>query len=454
MRGQHREQLRSLLGTRVHNSRELTQLLNISQPTLSRLINDMGQELVTMGKGRATCYGLPRKIHDQDSRFPVYRIDPRGDAHHFGTLLALQGGQYWWEDANEAGELFPHLPWFILDLQMSGFGARIFAYRHSDSLNLPRKISDWNSSDRLFAISRCGEDRSGNLIIGEQSLARYFEQARQEPQLIDIGTKSWIYPQLAQQALSGELNAAQVGGEQPKFTICINDQGAPCQTLVKFSPAVDSNEARRYADLLVCEHLALETIRLAGRSAARSRLITAGHQVFLCLKRFDRRGAIGRLPLVSLRALHEKLQTPCDTWVDAATRLHHHKLISADDAEKILWLALFSDLIGNSNQHFANISLIPHQQDSFLLAPAYGIRPTLYEPVAGELPACLFTPPAVRNEASAQLSSALDAAILFWKSAAVDERISADFRQICYENCELLKLQKRGPQLIIPNQKS
>jgi hypothetical protein len=219
--------------------------------------------------------------------------------------------------------------------------------------------------------------------------------------------------------------------------------------VIKFSPAVDSNEARRYADLLVCEHLALEAIRIAGFTAARSRMVIAGNQIFLSLKRFDRRGALGRLPMVSLRALHARIQAPCDNWIDAAIRLEQAGLISSQDARKLRWLSLFSDLIANTNQHFGNISLIPHQHEGFLLAPAYGTRPTLYEPVAGEIPLRLFTPPPVRNEVAADLSSALDAAVLFWKSAAVDERISAGFRQICYENCELLKLRAEGPKLLV-----
>ena len=76
------------------------------------------------------------------------------------------------------------------------------------------------------------------------------------------------------------------------------------------------------------------------------------------------------------------------------------------------------------------------------------MRPTLYEPVAGEIPLRLFTPPPVRNEVAAELKTALEAAILFWKSAAVDQRISVEFRQICYENCELLKLRTIGPKLL------
>lgn len=449
MRDKQQQQLRRHLAGRALNSRELTQTLGVSQPTLSRLINSMQHEIVVMGKGRATCYGLQRDIHDRSGRFPVYSIDPRGDAHLYGYLTALQGGQYWWEDAGQTGELFNSIPWFLQDLQPDGYGGRSFAYSRCEKLNLPRKLTDWSEEDRLYATSQCGENQSGNLLIGEETLSRYFAAARQPQELIEPDTQAWKYQQLAQQTLAGKNEAAQVGGEQPKFTVCLNDHGSPCHMLIKFSPAVDSNEARRYADLLVCEHLALEAIRIAGHSAARSRIVMAGNQAFLCLKRFDRRGLLGRLPQISLRALHARIQAPCDNWINSAIRLEKRGLISVKDSKKLIWLALFSDLIGNTNQHFGNISLIPRQRDCFLLSPAYGVRPTLYEPVSGEIPLRLFTPPPVRNDAAGELPSALDAAIFFWKSAAVEERISEEFRQVCYENCELLKVQQQGPRLVL-----
>ncbi len=445
------QQIRQLLSTHVRSSRELTQGLDVSQPTLSRLIAAMSHEIIVMGKGRSTCYGLPRKIHNLEGPLPAYTIDPRGDAHQRGNLTALQGGQYWWEETDGNGEIFNQIPWFLQDLKINGYGARSFSYRQKELHHLPRKATDWSDEDILFASSCRGEDRTGNLIIGEESLARYFSLARNAPETISIEKCPWVYPQMAQKTLAGVISPTQVSGEQPKFSACVDDQGSPCHMLVKFSPATDSNEARRYADLLICEHLALEAIRMAGHSAARSRIIISGKQVFLCLKRFDRRGAFGRLPLLSLRALHTQINAPCDNWINAASRLKKHRLISRNDADKLYWLSLFSDLTGNTNQHFGNISLIPHQHDTYIISPAYGLRPTLYEPIAGEIPERLFSPPPLRNEVSSHLESALKAAIFFWKSAAVDTRISATFRQICYENCERLRAHNQGPQLILQN---
>ena len=448
MRDKQQYQLRQLLKKRTMSSRELTQELDISQPTLSRLLSGMSHEILVMGRGRATCYGLPRKIHDKESRFPVYVIDPRGDAHLDGHITTLQGGQYWWDDRNGNGEIFNQLPWFLQDLRLYGYSGRSFAYRRTESLNLPRKLADWNDDDTLYASSCYGEDRVGNIIVGEESLARYLNFSREHPEPLPMDSRLWTYPQLAQNTLAGKPDSAQLGGEQPKFSACIDDHGTPCHMLVKFSPASESHESRRYADLLICEHLAMEAIRVAGLSAARSRLLVAGNQVFLCIKRFDRRGLLGRLPIISLRALHARIHAPCDNWIDAAIRLEKHRLIVPNEARKLRWLTIFSNFIGNTNQHFGNISLIPHQKDSYIFAPFYGTRPTLYEPVAGEIPQRLFTPPPIRNEVLKERQGALEAAIFFWKSAAIDQRISPGFRQICYENCEVLRRQNAGAKLI------
>ena len=438
------QQLQQLLTDRVMTARELTRELGISQPTLSRLISSMQNEIVIMGKGRGTFYGLPKKPGAEHNRLPIYSIDAKGDVHPYGQLTPLQGKQYWWQSISCSGKISHQLPWQIQDLLINGYSARAFAHRYGDHLKLSPRLIDWTEEDMLIATSRCGEDRPGNLILGEESLARYFNLVRKPLELIELGSQVLEYPQLALKTLAREISPSQLSGEQPKFSVCLNERGAPCQMLIKFSPAADSKESRRYADLLVCEHLALEAIRIAGLSAVRSRLVITGNQTFLCIKRFDRRGAFGRLPVTSLRALHARIQAPCDDWIAAATRLQKQGIIRLSEAKKLYWLALFSDMIGNSNQHFGNISFLPHGKDNYLLAPAYGVRPTIYEPLAGEVPARLFTPPSLRKEAGTEFADARQSAILFWKSAAIDERVSEGFRQICFENCEMLQLQERG----------
>lgn len=443
MRDQQQQQLREQLGLRVQNPRDLIRILNISQPTLSRLIQSMSDEIVVMGKGRSTCYGLPRTQTKSSSNLPIYQIDPRGEIDNWGELTLLQSGQYWLEQNNCGGELHNHIPWQLQDLLVRGYGGRFFAQSHHKELELPSRLSDWSDADKLFAIEHFGEQQSGNLLLGESSLARFQEQRQHPPQLLAIKDQARVYPQLAKKTITADYQAAQVGGEQPKFAVCLDERGTACHMLVKFSPAIDGAVARRYADLLVCEHLAMEAVRTAGLDAIRTRLIMVGRQAFLTIKRFDRRGEFGRLPTLSLKSVHSRMNHHCDRWINAANRLEQQQLFSPSEANRLRWLSMFSDFVGNTNQHFENINLIPRRHNSYILAPAYGIRPTLYEPIAGELPQRLFSPPA---QSGPEIDSAREAAILFWKSAAIDERLSDSFRQTCYENCELLKLQTSRSQ--------
>ncbi|QSI76820.1 HipA domain-containing protein [Niveibacterium microcysteis] len=80
--------------------------------------------------------------------------------------------------------------------------------------------------------------------------------------------------------------------------------------LVKFSSAADNPVARRWASLLVAEHLALQTLAAFGLPASRSSLHEFGGQTFLDVERFDRVPAtnaqhprLGRCGVVSLAAL-------------------------------------------------------------------------------------------------------------------------------------------------------
>ena len=88
---------------------------------------------------------------------------------------------------------------------------------------------------------------------------------------------------------------SSAGGEQPKF--CTIHSGR--HVLVKFSPASDSAVSQRMRDLLVCEHLALQTLAQAGRPAATTQIFLAAGRVFLESERFDRTPQ-GRIAMVSL----------------------------------------------------------------------------------------------------------------------------------------------------------
>jgi hypothetical protein len=440
--------LLELLAARPHTARDLQQALTISQPTLSRLVQRLGSRVIMFGKGKSTCYGRPRSVRDAGHCFPVYHVGQDGHARPFGTLTAVWERHFWWQAAHGQSRMFRQLPWFIQDLRPDGFIGRALAHRYHQELAVPRRLQDWNDDDTLTAVARRGEECIGNLIVGTESLQRYLRLASTDSGTFQGSTVSDVYPQLARQALSGDPAGSSAGGEQPKFTVRVEKNGTVRHLLVKFSPVTSGAEGRRWADLLVCEHLALQVIRESGHPAAISSVSEFGDRMYLEVERFDRTGRTGRLPLVSLGVVDDEFFGHRDSWVAAAERLEAARMLSSEDVKSLRWLSLYGDLIANTDQHFGNVSLIPDNVtlSRFRLAPAYDMLPMLFRPRDGELVERRFLPPP--PSVLPEWHSALQAAAIFWERAASDVRISTGFRSLCAQAQTSVADQLKAPRLI------
>jgi hypothetical protein len=73
----------------------------------------------------------------------------------------------------------------------------------------------------------------------------------------------------------------------------------PRHVIVKFSEMLESPVSERWRDLLLAEHLALETLNQSGVLAARTLIIDHGSQRFLEVERFDRIGELGRRAVIA-----------------------------------------------------------------------------------------------------------------------------------------------------------
>lgn len=99
----------------------LARALEVSQPTISRLLASAGDRIVRIGRARATRYALTRDIARAGTRWPLYRINPTGTTTSLGQLRALQGDGFFFAPSLPLpaflhGEftdgLFPGLPGF------------------------------------------------------------------------------------------------------------------------------------------------------------------------------------------------------------------------------------------------------------------------------------------------------------------------------------------------------
>ena len=267
----------------VLSSAELQAQMGVSQPTVSRAMAPLIQsgEVHKVGAARKQRYVLPRTVRDVGRSVQVMRIDAHGQPSPFARMVPLASGAVWVDEEDGLSQRFDGLPWFLDDMRPQGFMGRTFANTHPE-LQLGNDPRFWSDDDVLRALALCGDDLPGNLVVGEAAFARFHSLPQRASRVASIVD----YPALADAAMQGSMGGSSAGGEQPKFCTIVGGSAdasgeAPRHVLVKFSPAGDAPTDQRTRDLLVCEHLALQTLANAGIAAATSRISTGAGRVFL-----------------------------------------------------------------------------------------------------------------------------------------------------------------------------
>jgi hypothetical protein len=108
-------------------------------------------------------------------------------------------------------------------------------------------------------------------------------------------------------------------------------------------------------------------------------------------------------------------------------------------------LDAYGALIGNTDRHYGNISLVL-VEDDWRLSPTYDMLPMLYMPIAGELvPQTLAPDRMVPTAATLDVwREAWTLAQDFWREVASEERISDGFRGIARANADALTRSTQG----------
>lgn len=388
-----------------------------------RAIQDAGTDVISIGRARATRYGLRQTWPTLDtSRFPVFRVLETGTPRSEGELFTLAARQTVWMPG---GTVSDGLPIELADARPSGFLGRHFASIHAD-LRLPARLMDWSDHHILLAMSRRGEDLPGNLMVGDESFARW--------QALDIPVRTrGDYPDLAEATIAGHPPGTSAGGERPKFGAFV-DGG---HVLVKFAARGRAGDAvaRRWCDLLVLEALALHVVSARGVPAARTSMIDTDSHCFLESDRFDRIGIRGRVAVLSLAAVQDD---PADPWARAAVLLRDAGRLCSEDAHRLQWLDAFGALIANTDRHPHNVVFFADGA-TLRLAPAFDQTAALYSPTAdGQVPPRTFAPPHATADTLEVWDDARAAAREFWQRASDDARVSDEVRTFSAANANSL----------------
>jgi len=377
----HADAIRRRLFGGPLSARQLAEHIRVSQPTISRALGELGDEVVRIGAARSIQYALrdtARGLPD----IPVHRVNAEGRIRRLGTLIPVRPHGFVMCQEDGVTLHSDDLPWWLLDMCPQGYLGRAYATRHGAELGLPARLADWTATHALRALIVHGHDVVGNLLLGDLARDRFLAAPTPDP--ITEGQKAEAYARLAQDAARGEMPGSPAGGQQPKFIAFAMTPDGPRHVLVKFSELVEGPVSERWRDLLLAEHLALETLREAGIPAAKTRIVDHGGQRFLEVERFDRIGNLGRHALISLAALDaEFVGAGTGGWPIIARCLAADRQIrpEAADGADLLWA--FGTLIGNSDMHSGNLSFLSEHGRPYDIAPAYDMTPMTFAPRSG-----------------------------------------------------------------------
>lgn len=424
---------------------QLAGALGVNRTTILRALAGFGDDLVALGATRSTRYALRRQVLNAGSSWPIYALNEVGRAELWVTLEALHDRLWrviwadkpplWADRFSSASGLWEGFPFFLGDIRPQGFLGRAIAGRMARLLSVPEDPRRWSDDHALLFLQAAGEDVPGALVVGDACLRQAHARASTpEPgQLVTEAERSERYPELARAAMDS-FPGSSAGGEQPKFLTAVTESAGDIRpVLVKFSPPLDQPTGRRWADLMVCECLALEVLSEDGHARSGARILDAGNRRFLEVPRFDRVGLSGRRGVVSLAALHPDAESfgSQKAWLVAAQEMLDQGLIDAKIFAAITRRHAFGELIGNTDMHAGNLGFWLDDTLPFQLAPAYDMLPMLWAPVQqGEIVDRSFVPasplPAFRSEWRQASKWAED----FWDRATNDSRLSDEFSGI------------------------
>ncbi|MFH1873804.1 MAG: type II toxin-antitoxin system HipA family toxin YjjJ [Pseudomonadota bacterium] len=441
------DELLSHLRKGPEKAKKLCQLLRISQPAFSRLVNKMEEKVCTFGAASQTLYGLKREIPKVGFTINIYVVDEKGQSTLYGELFSISPKGFCFvlkEEGIFQDKFFEDLPFFLDDLRPNGFLGRLIPHTHSE-LDLPKNINQWTSNHCLQYLTEYGTDLIGNLILGDRAFERYLAKTQKSKPGIQLSERIHEYPQMANNILQYGDPGSSAGGEQPKFPAVLENEKS---VLVKFSPKLNNPLAMRRADLLICEHISHRVLKDHGHLSSKSELIFGENQLFLEVKRFDRIGFFGRRGVISLNALNNEYIGITGDWKKVAQALLKQKIITQKIAEEIYWQHIYGKLIANSDMHLANLSLYFDKGTVTGITPSYDMLPMLYAPQNEEVVSREFTPPLPTPSESIIFKKVLSVAIDFWERVTNDLHVSSNFREIASQNMIKVKSLEKITKLL------
>ncbi|OGQ83575.1 MAG: hypothetical protein A2289_00050 [Deltaproteobacteria bacterium RIFOXYA12_FULL_58_15] len=411
---------------------DLYRHLEVSQPVFSRIVRANAAAILAVGRARSSQYAARRNISAVGMTAPLYEVTQNGHTRRVAVLHAVEPRGYWVEPSNDQFDARFHedLPYFLFDQRPAGYLGR-FIPRRYPNLNVPDDITRWSADHCMAYFAQYGWSLPGNIIVGDRALERYVERAHDLP-TVAASQRSRVYAKIADDVLAHGLPGSSAAGEQAKFLVVRQERGT--EVLVKFSPATTSEVGQRWADLLVCEHLVHRVLGEHGFATVKSELLQSKGRLFLEVERFDRTEGGGRRGVLSALALDlELVGSNLTSWSTTMAVLERRGLVDKEALEVTRKMELFGQLIGNTDMHLGNLSVMADGERPTHLAPIYDMVPMLFAPTHDQIVPRKFVPPTPKIAHAEMWESVFAVATDFWSTVASDKRISDGFARIAKE---------------------
>lgn len=410
----------------IASSQELQAATGKSQATVSRLLSDLSSRVVTMGRARATRYGLPQLIRGYPAQQPLWWTDEGGSVRQFGLLTFLAGDLIHVESDFVQAPASRSLPWFLAPLRAQGFLGRHHARRLERS-GLGGDPDQWGLESALFAALHL-HDAPGAITIGNS-----VEHQMLTHVVASQDSLAGTFDYLAQDVASTLPSGSSAGGEQAKFLATLE---AKQHVIVKFTPPRDTALGERWHDLLHAECLASSVLKRNGVEVANSCVVESPTRTYLVSDRFDRVAARGRRHAVYIGHAHEAfVPDRYNNWATTASALARQGRLSTLDAERAAALMAFGRLVGNTDMHSGNLGLMVELQDigrgRFTLAPVYDMLPMRWRPDAATGGARDYA--AFELDQASASSPAAEPAREFWLELEAHPSVSAGLKAVAGE---------------------
>lgn len=414
-----------LSATGVATSTELQAVLKKSQPTISRLVSEMTNQVLTLGRARATVYGLPQSIRGQSAQQPIWQTDLDGVVRRVGTLSFLAADTVHVESDFGTFVTRGALPWPLAPLRAQGFLGRLLAHRLGPA-GVSSDPEKWSIESILFGAIQL-TDAPGALTLGNPP---EMQAAHAQPEL--SGDLRADLESIAADISHALPAGSSAGGEQPKFLAVRKSDGQ--HVLVKFAAPRGTPFGDRWHDLLCCEDVAGKVLGEFGIAAADSSFIQSDKRTFLVSDRFDRLGRAGRRHIISVGDAHGAFVAGSYSgWRQTTEALARQRRIAHEAVQTVDTLHHFGRLIGNSDMHSGNLGLFVELQAKprFALAPVYDMLPMRWRPDATRGGAPDYS--AFEPDAIAMSSAAAPIALRFWERVEQHALVSTELRALAAE---------------------